>query len=59
MNERYLPGVVLPDAINVMRASELELSRHDLVCFAVPAAALPAARRRPRRRDPAPRAACS
>ena len=37
------PGVELPDAINVMRASELELSRHDLVCFAVPAAALPAA----------------
>ena len=29
--------------VNVMRASELELSRHDLVCFAVPAAALPAA----------------
>jgi glycerol-3-phosphate dehydrogenase len=26
-----------------MRASELELSRHDLVCFAVPAAALPGA----------------
>ena len=26
-----------------MRASDLELSRHDLVCFAVPAAALPAA----------------
>ena len=34
---------MLPDAVNVMRASELELSRHDLVCFAVPAAALPAA----------------
>jgi glycerol-3-phosphate dehydrogenase len=42
-NERYLPGVVLPDGINVIRASELELSRHDLVCFAVPASALPAA----------------
>jgi glycerol-3-phosphate dehydrogenase (NAD(P)+) len=27
----------------VLRASELELSRHDLVCFGVPAAALPAA----------------
>jgi glycerol-3-phosphate dehydrogenase (NAD(P)+) len=43
INEEYLPGVELRDGINVMRASELELSRHDLVCFAVPAAALPAA----------------
>jgi glycerol-3-phosphate dehydrogenase (NAD(P)+) len=42
-NEHYLPGVELPRAVNVMRASELELSRHDLVCFAVPAGALPAA----------------
>jgi glycerol-3-phosphate dehydrogenase (NAD(P)+) len=42
-NERYLSGVALPNRINVMRASELELSRHDLVCFAVPATALPAA----------------
>jgi glycerol-3-phosphate dehydrogenase (NAD(P)+) len=42
-NDRYLPGVELPAAVNVMRASELELSRHDLVCFAVPAGALPAA----------------
>jgi glycerol-3-phosphate dehydrogenase (NAD(P)+) len=43
VNDDYLPGVVLPEAVNVVRASELELSRHDLVCFAVPAAALPAA----------------
>jgi glycerol-3-phosphate dehydrogenase (NAD(P)+) len=43
VNAEYLPGVELPEAINVMRASELELSRHDLVCFAVPAAALPGA----------------
>jgi 1-acyl-sn-glycerol-3-phosphate acyltransferase len=42
-NERYLPGAALPDAIAVMRASELELSRHDVVFFAVPAAALPSA----------------
>ena len=42
-NERYLPGVELPSAVNVLRATELELSRHDLVCFAVPAGALPAA----------------
>src|SRR3954469_6492273 len=43
VNEEYLPDVELPAAINIMRASQLELSRHDLVCFAVPAAALPAA----------------
>ena len=42
-NERYLPGVELRAGIQVLRASELELSRHDLVCFAVPAASLPAA----------------
>jgi glycerol-3-phosphate dehydrogenase (NAD(P)+) len=38
-----LPGGDLPSAVNVVRAAELELSRHDLVCFAVPAGALPAA----------------
>src|SRR3954470_13591645 len=43
VNAEYLPDVELPAAINIMRASQLELSRHDLVCFAVPAAALPAA----------------
>src|SRR3954466_14410053 len=43
VNAEYLPDVELPEAINIMRASELELSRHDLVCFAVPAAALPGA----------------
>jgi glycerol-3-phosphate dehydrogenase (NAD(P)+) len=42
-NEHYLPGIELPAGINVLRASELELSRHDLVCFAVPPGALPAA----------------
>ncbi len=42
-NDRYLPGVELPESVSVLRASELELSRHDLVCFAVPAGALPAA----------------
>ena len=42
-NDRYLPGVELPESVNVLRAAELELSRHDLVCFAVPAGALPAA----------------
>jgi glycerol-3-phosphate dehydrogenase (NAD(P)+) len=42
INERYLPGVALPAAVTPMRAADLELSRHDLVAFAVPAAALPA-----------------
>jgi glycerol-3-phosphate dehydrogenase (NAD(P)+) len=41
-NERYLPGVELPARVHPVRASELELSRHDLVAFAVPAAELPA-----------------
>ncbi len=42
-NDRYLPGIELPERVNVLRAADLELSRHDLVCFAVPAGALPAA----------------
>lgn len=41
-NQRYLPGVALPEKLRAMRASDLELSRHDLVVFATPAAALPA-----------------
>jgi 1-acyl-sn-glycerol-3-phosphate acyltransferase len=32
----------LPQRVRLLRAAELELSRHDLVCFAAPAAALPA-----------------
>jgi glycerol-3-phosphate dehydrogenase len=42
-NDEYLPGVELPESINVMRAADLELSRHDLVAFAVPSAGLPSA----------------
>jgi 1-acyl-sn-glycerol-3-phosphate acyltransferase len=42
-NERYLPGVPLPENVNVVRAADLQLTRHDLVCFAVPASELPAA----------------
>jgi glycerol-3-phosphate dehydrogenase (NAD(P)+) len=42
-NEHYLPGVPLPDAVTVTRANDLALDRADLVCFAVPAAALPVA----------------
>ena len=41
-NVAYLPGVRLPESVNVMRASELELGGVDLVCLAVPARALPA-----------------
>ncbi len=40
-NERYLPGVVLPPEVSVMRASRLKLHRTDLICLAVPARALP------------------
>jgi 1-acyl-sn-glycerol-3-phosphate acyltransferase len=39
---RELPGVALPAGVRVRPASELELARHDLVAFAVPAHALPA-----------------
>jgi glycerol-3-phosphate dehydrogenase (NAD(P)+) len=42
-NERYLDGIELPEGVDVKRAGELELSRHDLVVFAVPASQLPAA----------------
>ncbi len=41
----YRPGepvVEFPPGVHVARASELELSRHDLVCFAVPPRELPA-----------------
>jgi glycerol-3-phosphate dehydrogenase (NAD(P)+) len=41
-NERYLPGVPLPDSVRVLRAAELKLEGHDIVCLAVPARALPA-----------------
>ncbi len=43
MNERYLPGVTLPDNLTVKRASEMELAGMDLVCLGVPSKALPAA----------------
>jgi 1-acyl-sn-glycerol-3-phosphate acyltransferase len=42
VNENYLPGVELPDSVRVLRASELQLAGHDLICLAVPARALPA-----------------
>ena len=42
VNDRHLPGVELPDQLRVVRAAELNLEGHDLVCLAVPATALPA-----------------
>lgn len=41
VNERYLPGVQLPPGVTVVRASQLEFARHDLICLAVPARGLP------------------
>jgi glycerol-3-phosphate dehydrogenase (NAD(P)+) len=41
VNDRYLPGEVLPESVNVLRCADLELGRHDLVVLAVPARALP------------------
>ncbi len=43
VNERYLPGVRLPEGVRVTTARGLAYDRADLVCFAVPATALPAA----------------
>jgi len=40
-NDRYLPGVQLPQRVRPLRAADLELGTHDLVAFAVPAAELP------------------
>ena len=39
----YLPGVQLPDSLTVKRAADIELAGIDLVCLAVPSAALPQA----------------
>ena len=40
-NDRYLPGVRLPDSVRIGRAADLELGAHDLICLAVPARGLP------------------
>src|SRR4051794_38164250 len=42
-NERYLPGVELPDEVRVRAAADLDATGHDLVVLAVPARALPQA----------------
>ncbi len=41
VNDRYLPRVALPKAVHVTTADRLALDRADVVCFAVPAMALP------------------
>lgn len=40
-NERYLPGVRLPEAIEVRAYEEIELGGVDLICLAIPSKALP------------------
>jgi 1-acyl-sn-glycerol-3-phosphate acyltransferase len=42
-NRRYLPGVPLPDSIDVRPASKIELAGLDLVCLAIPSRSLPQA----------------
>lgn len=42
-NRRYLPGVPLPDAIDVRPASAIELAGLDLICLAIPSKSLPQA----------------
>jgi len=42
-NRRYLPGVPLPDSIDVRPASEIELAGLDLICLAIPSKSLPQA----------------
>lgn len=42
-NRKYLPGVELPPEISVRKGTEIEVAGLDLVCLAVPSAALPAA----------------
>ena len=42
-NRRYLPGVPLPDSIDVRQASQIELEGLDLICLAIPSKSLPQA----------------
>jgi glycerol-3-phosphate dehydrogenase len=42
-NRRYLPGVRLPDSIDVRPASKIELAGLDLICLAIPSKSLPQA----------------
>ena len=40
VNDHYLPDVTLPDGVSVTTAAGVAFDRADIVCFAVPAAAL-------------------
>ncbi|HET8815325.1 MAG TPA: 1-acyl-sn-glycerol-3-phosphate acyltransferase [Solirubrobacterales bacterium] len=42
-NRRYLPGVPLPESVDVRPASAIELAGLDLICLAIPSAQLPQA----------------
>jgi glycerol-3-phosphate dehydrogenase (NAD(P)+) len=42
-NQRYLPGVPLPETIDVRPASKIELAGLDLICLAIPSKSLPQA----------------
>ncbi|MGE0067645.1 MAG: 1-acyl-sn-glycerol-3-phosphate acyltransferase [Solirubrobacterales bacterium] len=42
-NQRYLPGVPLPEAIDVRQASDIELDGLDLICLAIPSKSMPQA----------------
>jgi glycerol-3-phosphate dehydrogenase (NAD(P)+) len=42
-NRRYLPGVPLPETIDVRPASQIELAGLDLICLAIPSKSLPQA----------------
>jgi glycerol-3-phosphate dehydrogenase (NAD(P)+) len=42
-NKRYLPGVPLPETIDVRPASAIELDGLDLICLAIPSKSLPQA----------------
>ncbi len=42
-NRRYLPGVPLPESIDVRQASAIELAGLDLICLAIPSVQLPQA----------------
>jgi 1-acyl-sn-glycerol-3-phosphate acyltransferase len=42
-NPRYLPGVPLPETIDVRTASAIELDGLDLICLAIPSKSLPQA----------------
>ncbi|HEU4393416.1 MAG TPA: 1-acyl-sn-glycerol-3-phosphate acyltransferase [Solirubrobacterales bacterium] len=42
-NRRYLPGVPLPETVDVRQVSEIELAGLDLICLAIPSKSLPQA----------------